>query len=248
MHDPYVDQTQNDRSHILTLRVVLGFLLLIILFGMAVIFSLIQEPEKQRISIPPQLNYGAEVTTGEIQSWEVYSFAGSVYQQLNLWRDSGETDFEKNLASYSPLLTKRYLTAKYKEFLLKKSRNELNMRTRSVAPLGNYSVDGGCGAYSDACVQPIGANRWKVWLDIRVKEFQHGKKTDVPYPIKDLALRIPLLVVMEADDPEKNPWGLKVDQEFTAEIEQIDMDAEREKMLAWEKEQEKAQKEREGKK
>jgi len=85
----------------------------------------------------------------------------------------------------------------------------------------------------------LGDGRWKVWIDVRIKEYQKSRKTDVPYQIKDVSLRIPLLVVAQDDDPQYNPWGLKIEREFSAEIEQIDLDQEREIFQSYIKEQEK---------
>ncbi|WP_130537698.1 DUF2895 family protein [Thiomicrorhabdus indica] len=225
----YVDQQNNDRSHINSLRVVIGVLVLFLSLMFIIVLISLSEPEKQRISLPPSLKYGAEVSTGEIYSWEVYNFAGSLFQQLNLWRDDAKEDYLNNIKSYRALMTKRYLSFKLEDYQERLERRELDRRARSVVPLGSYSVNGDCGAYDDKCVQDLGGGRWKVWLDVRIKEDQFSKKTNKPYEIKNMALRIPVLVVAEDDDPQYNPWGLKIDQEFTAEIQQIDLDAERQK-------------------
>lgn len=222
----YVDAVKNLRSHINTLRVMVGAMSLALFIGLFVVLGAVSEPEEQRISIPPQLKFGAEVTTGEIHIWEVYNFAGVVYQNLNLWRNEGKEDYVQNIMSYRTLMTPRYVASKYNDYKNRLGRGELNNRTRSIEPLGHYSAEGGCGAYSDQCVVKLGAGRWKVWIDVRIKEYQKGRKTDVPYQIKDVALRIPLLVVAEDDDPEYNPWGLKIDREFLEEVEQIDLEQE----------------------
>ncbi len=222
----YVDAQKNDRSHINTLRLFSGGLLLLLLIGMFVLIGAVSEPEKQRISLPPQLTFGAEVTTGEIHIWEVYNFAGAVYQRLNLWRNNGEEDYVQNIMSYRSLMTPRYISFKYEDYKKRLGRLELSNRMRSLEPLGYYSVDGGCGAYHDKCVVKLGAGRWKVWIDVKIKEYQKGKKTDEPYQMKNLALRIPLLIVAQDDDPQYNPWGLKIEREFVEEIEQIDLDQE----------------------
>lgn len=222
----YVDAVKNHLSHINTLRVVIGIVLLIaVILGFA-LNSAVSEPDKQRLSIPPELKFGAEITTGEIHIWEVYNFAGVLYQKLNLWRNEGKEDYVQNIMSYRTLMTPRYVSAKYSDYKSRLDRGELNNRTRSIEPLGHYSAEGGCGTYSDKCVVKLGAGRWKVWIDVRIKENQEGKKTDVPYQIKDISLRIPLLVVAEDDDPQYNPWGLKIDREFLEEVEQIDLEKE----------------------
>jgi integrating conjugative element protein (TIGR03746 family) len=222
----YVDAVKNLKSHINTLRVLVGVTLSALFISLFVTASAIQEPDKQRLSIPPELKFGTEVTTGEIHIWEVYNFAGVLYQKLNLWRNEGKEDYMQNIMSYRTLMTPRYVAAKYSDYKSRLGRGELNNRTRSIQPLGHYSAEGGCGTYSDKCVVKLGAGRWKVWIDVRIDEYQKGRKTDVPYQIKDVSLRIPLLVVAEDDDPQYNPWGLKIDREFLEEVEQIDLDQE----------------------
>jgi len=222
----YTDAVKNLRSHINTLRVIIGVMSLLFLISLFVSVQAVSEPDKQKISIPPELKFGAEVTTGEIHIWEVYNFAGVVYQKLNLWRNNGDEDYVQNIKAYRFLMTPSYVSAKYNDYKKRLGRFELNDRTRTIEPLGHYSVDGGCGTYSDKCVVKLGAGRWKVWIDVRIKEHQKGKRTEVPYKIKDIALRIPLLVVAQDDDPQYNPWGLKIDREFLEEVEQIDLDQE----------------------
>ena len=222
----YVDAQKNDRSHINTLRFFSGGLLLLLLVAMFVLIGAMSEPEEQRISLPPELTFGAKVTTGKINVWEVYNFAGAVYQRLNLWSNNGEEDYVQNITAYRYLMTPRYISFKYEDYKKRLDRLELSNRTRSLEPLGYYSVDGGCGAYHDKCVVKLGAGRWKVWIDVKIKEYQKGKKTAEPYQIKNLALRVPLLIVVQDDNPQYNPWGLKIEREFVEEIEQIDLDQE----------------------
>lgn len=222
----YLDQTKNDKSHINTLRFVIGILAVSLMISSIISVISLADPEEQRLSLPPELRFGAEITTGEIHAWEIYNFAGAVYQKINLWRNNGAKDYVQNIKSYRALTTQNYLATKYENFQFRLKRGELENRIRSVTPLGNYAVDGGCGVYRDECVVSLGSGRWKVWIDVQIKEYQLSKRTDTPYAIKNIALRVPLLVVAEDDDPQYNPWGLKIDREYVEEIQQIDVSAE----------------------
>lgn len=235
----YADQTKNDKSHINTLRFVIGVLAILLMISGIVSTISLAEPEQQRISLPPELRFGAEITTGEIHAWEIYNFAGAVYQKINLWRKNGAKDYVQNIKSYRALITQNYLATKYDNYQYRLKRGELEKRTRFVAPLGSYAVDGGCGVYSDECVVSLGSGRWKVWIDVQIKEYQLSQRTDAPYEIQNIALRIPFLIVAEDDDPQYNPWGLKIDREYVEEIQQIDLDAEDERSEEKRKEDEK---------
>jgi integrating conjugative element protein (TIGR03746 family) len=222
MSDKYRTYIANDKSHVNTLRFVIIMLGVFLLVSLVVNLIQAREPEAQRLSLPPELRYGADLKTGQINAWEVYNFAGYVNQLINHWADNGDIDYLNNIKSYSALVTRRYLTQKYNDFSAKQARGELKNRLRSMMPLGQYAAKDSCGSYQDTCVKALGGNRWKVWLDIRLTEDQiTNNKSAVPYRIKDKKLRVPVLVVYENDNPEYNPWGLKLDYEFVDEINSI---------------------------
>jgi len=222
MSEKYRTQFANEKSHINTMRFVIIMLGAFLLVSLVVNLIQAQEPEAQRISLPPELKYTTEIRTGEINAWEIYNFVGYMNQVFNLWDQDGEVDYPENIKSYSALATKRYLTQKVKDMRFKQTRGELKNRLRSVIPLGNYTAEDHCGTYHDSCVQALGGNRWKVWLDVRLTEDQITKnKNALPYRIKNKALRIPIRVVYENDDPEYNPWGLKLDYEYVDEVQTI---------------------------
>ncbi|PLA73961.1 hypothetical protein CYQ88_08330 [Hydrogenovibrio sp. SC-1] len=224
MSDPYKDKRANDISHINTLRFVIGSLILTLIISLGINFIQAQEPEAQRLSLPPELKYGASLSTGKINSWEIYNFTGAIYQQLNTWLTNGETDYIDNIKKYSALFTHRFIAQKHKEFTKKKNRLELKDRQRSLSPLGDYSETDHCGNYHDTCVKNLGAGRWKVWLDINLREWQQASKDTLPYELKNLKLRVPFLVIYDDTNTEYNPWGLKIDYEFTNEIQKISLE------------------------
>ncbi|HEY9017596.1 DUF2895 family protein [Thiomicrospira sp.] len=216
------DPTANDKSHINTLRFVIALLAFALLGVVTALIISAQEPETQRLSIPPEIRYGANVKTGEVYPWEIYNFAGMVNQLINNWQENGAVDYEKNLASYSALFTRRYLTQKYNDYKSKLSRGELEQRLRSTQALGHWTESEHCGAYSENCVKSLGSGRWQVWLDVSLKEHQITRGANsLPYLIKDEKIRIPVIVVYENDQPQYNPWGLKLDIELSDKIQTL---------------------------
>lgn len=221
--NPYKFLRANDRSHINTLRFIVGALVLCFSMSLIIIWIQSQEPEVQRLSIPPQIQYGAQVTTGQINAWEIYSFTGAMFQQLNYWIENGEEDYLKNIKDYRAFFTGRFIAQAYSDYKLKKNRLELKNRQRAITPLGAYTASDHCGNYHESCVKPLGANRWKVWLDINLREWQKTSEDALPYELKNKSLRIPFLVIYEDTNTEYNPWGLKIDYEYVNEIRVIDI-------------------------
>jgi len=216
----YKNPTANDKSHINTLRFVIAILSIILIGVVIALIISAQEPEQQRLSLPPEIRYGANVKTGEIYPWEIYNFAGMVNQLVNNWQTNGAVDYEKNLGSYSALFTRRYLMQKYNDLKSKMSRGELEQRLRSTQALGHWTENEHCGTYSENCVKALGSGRWQVWIDVSLREHQITRgANNLPYLIKDEKLRIPLIVIFENDQPHYNPWGLKLDQEASDKIQ-----------------------------
>lgn len=208
-----------DKSHINTLRFAI-FLLSVVAIGLVITLVVkMQEPEQVRLSLPPDIRYGASITTGEINPWEIYQFAGMVNQLINSWHQNGALDYEENLGKYSALYTRKYLAQKVKDLNAKKQAGELDNRIRSVTPLGAWSDQNHCGVYQQDCVKALGGNRWQVWIDINLKEHQITRGVNaLPYLVKDESIRIPIVVIYENDQPIYNPWGLKLDLEVSDKI------------------------------
>ena len=60
--------------------------------------------QARRIAIPPDLRAGAVIGGDEIHPENVYSFAFAIFQQLNRWRENGETDYTTNLSQLQDYL------------------------------------------------------------------------------------------------------------------------------------------------
>lgn len=225
--DDYQVVKNNYISSINVWKLVAGGLFVLLVLLSVVLVFLSAEPKKQRLSLPASIEYGAELSGDSINAWEVYNFAGKVNQLVNTWRKNGAVEYEGNLGNYSALLTTRFIAQKYKDMQAKMKKDELLNRQRSVTPLGFYSKEDHCGTYHDNCVKPLGSNRWKVWIDVRLTEdldLEPKNPSNDPYRIKDINLRIPILVVYENDDPEFNPWGLKLDYEFSDQVQKLSIE------------------------
>lgn len=223
MKDPYNNLRSNDLSHINTLRALIGVLSLGLLISLIIVWVQAQEPEAQRLSLPPEIQYGAKITTGQINAWEIYNFTGAMVQQLNYWMENGEDDYLTNIKSYRAFFTSRFIAQKYNDYKIKMSRLELKARQRAISPLGSYSQEDHCGTFHNTCVEPLGGNRWKVWLDVNMREWQKTSPEALPYELKNKNLRIPYLVIYDDTNSDSNPWGLKIDYEFVGEIKEIEI-------------------------
>ncbi|SFV87059.1 Possible exported protein [hydrothermal vent metagenome] len=148
-----------------------------------------------RISLPPNLQFGAVVNTDEIDNFEVYSFAGAITQQLNLWKN-GEVDFRKNIDKFAA-----YITPEYRAYLLDEYNNLLNLgqlkdRERSLQEENMYQVKN---------VKKQSDNAWMVKVVFHQQEHINNKR------FKDLRIQHFIKVVYRNIDTESNPWGLQLD-------------------------------------
>ena len=188
----YLHADANLYSHILTLRAIAAFL------GICLVGSLYgwQHAAKvQRISIPPDLRYGGQISLNSIHPWEVYNFAGYIWQQLNRCPHNCFEDYPKNLERLT-----EFLTPEFKAWLRHDGENrapELLNRTRFLLPLENLN-------FRDT-VTLEDSGKWTVELDVELKENIGGVS------VKDAKIRYHLKVIFKAIDPEFNPWGLLLD-------------------------------------
>lgn len=147
-----------------------------------------------RISIPPDLEFGTVVNTGEIDPFEIYSFAGLIVQQLNYW-ENGAVDFKKNIDKLSA-----YMTPRYRVYLLKQLNNlsrlgELDGRERSLQSTELYDKNS---------VQKQN-DGWLVGIDFKQEEHIENQR------FKVLKIRHFINVVFRSVNTETNPWGLQLD-------------------------------------
>lgn len=174
------------------MAIIIGLIVtLIILAGVVFALSI---NKVHRISIPPKLEFGTIVNTGEIDHFEIYSLAGLVTQQLNLW-GNGEKDFKANIHKFGS-----YITPEYRAFLLAEENNllrtgQLTDRERSLQPIGMYQADN-VKKQSDG---------WLIEIVFKQQEHINNQR------FKDFRIKHFIKVVYRDIDPEKNPWGLQLD-------------------------------------
>ena len=188
----YLHADSNLHSHIKTLRLVSGILavsLMVSLFGWH------YATRVQRVSLPPDLRYGSQILLNRIHPWEVYNFAGYIWQQLNRCPVDCFNDYPRNLDRLSAFLTPAF-KAWLKHDSEKRSTEYLG-RTRYILPLlesdFNFSVT---QEESDS---------WTVVLEVELHEDIGG------VPVKNVQIRYFLRVISRQIDPEFNPWGLLLD-------------------------------------
>ena len=195
MASKYRGDMDNLKSHIITLQVVIGVLILFcILFWM----SANKAREVQRLYLPPDLRAGNTVTLNEIPVTTAYSFAVSIFQYLNTWLEDGAKDYPARVAELAPYISPSYKQWLKEDILRRSNRGELDRRTRTVTLINDM-------AYDDRRVDIINENNFVVWLDLRITETHRG------VPIKSVDIRYPIRVVRSNVSPEFNPWGLMLD-------------------------------------
>ena len=188
----YLHADANLYSHIYTLRVI-SVILATCLMGS--LYGWQHATKVQRISIPPDLRYGSQVSINSINPWEVYNFAGYIWQQLNRCSRDCFEEYPENLERLT-----EFLTPKFKAWLRHDSDKraaELLGRTRFLIPLENKNFR------DTVTVDESGG--WTVTLDVELKENIGG------VAVKDTPIRYHLKVIAQAIDPEFNPWGLLLD-------------------------------------
>ena len=188
----YVHADPNLYTHIKSLRAISLILSICLITALA---GWYRASQVQRISIPPNLNYGSQIALNSINPWEVYNFAGYVWQQVNRCSQDCFNDYPKNLDRLTA-----FLTPAFKAWLKLDSNNrsgELLGRTRFLLPLANSNF------YESVTQDESGA--WIVQLDVQLEENIDG------VPVKQVKLRYYLKIVAKRVDPEFNPWGLMLD-------------------------------------
>ncbi|MDG2961712.1 PFL_4703 family integrating conjugative element protein [Exercitatus varius] len=180
------------RSHINTLRYVIGVLVVICLGLIGVIFT---SPDRLMIFNPPELHAGSQRPWWEIPKSNIYAFAYQTFQQLNRWTVNGQEDYKRNIENLAPLLTpgcQRFLQQDYAD---RQRYGELRDRTRGV-----YEIVG--RGFSDDKVQVLSRDSWIVNLDLSVDEYFQDE------PVKRVFTRFPISIVRMDVDMQRNPWGL----------------------------------------
>ncbi|EKS4618397.1 TIGR03746 family integrating conjugative element protein [Salmonella enterica] len=182
-------------AHIVTLRLVIGLMLLVIA---GLWYGWQSAPRNLTIHNPPDLRAGSTRPWWEIPPGQVYAFSFYIFQQLNRWPTNGEEDYPRNLTALTAYLTPACYTRLEDDYRQRRDRGELRDRVRGV-----YEIPG--RGFRNKRVQVLDRDRWTVTLDLTVDEYYRAE------PVKRALVRYPLNIVRYDVDAEKNPWGLALD-------------------------------------
>lgn len=195
-------------SHITTLRMVIA--VLVVGCG-ALWWGWQSAPKDLTVHVPPDLRSGSTRKWWEVPPETVYAFGWYVWQSINRWPTDGEVDYQRNLKAYSPFITSSCQAALTRDYDQRLRRNELTDRVR-----GMYEIPGR-GLRPEA-IDIIDRDHWIVKLDLVVDEQYAGT------PVRRFTARYPLRVIRMDVDPQRNPWGLKIDC-LEEEARRLEIDA-----------------------
>lgn len=179
-------------SHITTLRLVIGLMLLIVA---ALWYGWQSAPRTLTVHNPPDLRSGSTRPWWEIPPGQVYAFSFYIFQQLNRWPVNGEEDYPRNLTALTAYLTPACRAQLEQDFRQRRDMGELRDRVRGV-----YEIPG--RGFHHKRVQVLSRDSWTATLDLTVDEYYRAE------PVKRALVRYPLSIVRYDVDAEKNPWGL----------------------------------------
>lgn len=143
----------------------------------------------------PQVYMASKV--GYVPEETIYAFVPLILQQLFLWENSGDTDYEDNRLRLRQFLTMRYQQTLLDEIAAGKQKGTMQGLQRKLLVLPS-------SIYSDASVEVVG-DHWRVWLDVEITDY-----------IKDMVVnrgihRLAVRVVRYDVHREANPWQLALD-------------------------------------
>lgn len=145
---------------------------------------------------PPNLNVASTLKAGVVPEETIFSFAPLILQQLYLWEQSGEDNYEANRKRLRQFLTEAFQRQIRKEIETGKTKGTLRVARRmQLLP---------SSIYTEASVQPVG-NHWLVWMDAEILDTVNG--VEVYRGVHRLGVR----VVRYDIDREFNPWQLALD-------------------------------------
>ncbi len=179
-------------NHITTLKMVIGFLILIIV---AQWFRNEHLQDTRRIYVPPNLTQGIMTTFDEVPSPIIYTFAYYIFQQLNRWNADGEKDYPEKIYALQGFMTSSCINAFKRDMNKKMKLGELRQRVRLIQEISGRG-------FQRQRVHKQTDKSWLVWLDTNLVESIGG------HEVKNINLRYQLTVEKFDVDKEVNPWGL----------------------------------------
>tara|TARA_B100000989_G_scaffold296861_2_gene281033 strand:+ start:5054 stop:5692 length:639 start_codon:yes stop_codon:yes gene_type:complete len=186
-----LDQKKNVIMLQWVIIVVLSFATVMMWIGWA------RTPKQLQVYIPPDLSKGITQKANAIPLPYVYSFAMQLWQEINYWPQSGDSDYDKNLNQW-----RSYLSPSFFQLLREEQQHKLQSgelaRVRILQGMQGES-------YSIEKVKQLGTNTWEVDMDMRLTETKEGVVT------KDVEILYPLRIVRLPVSLHQNPYGLAID-------------------------------------
>lgn len=186
------------QSHIKTLRLAAGALLLIALVMGIGWWS---APRDLTIHVPPDLRSGSTRKWWDVPPESVYSFTFYIWQQLQRWPTNGDEDYSRNIHVLAPYFTPACQTYLRHDYEYRRNAGELRQRVRGI-----YEIPGrGYGDDPTQRVKTVSDRDWVVTLDVTADEYYGAEQ------VKRALVRYPIKVVRVDVNPERNPFGLMLD-------------------------------------
>lgn len=181
-------------AHVFTLRMIILILFAVIAYAL---WGWSKAPERIKVDIPPDLRTGSARGIEERHPYNVYGFGLYIWQQMNNWPSSGDTDYKANIAALSCYITPRFKADLERDYENKARRSELR-RTRALQEMFDRP-------YEPKRVWVESGDSWVSYYDVSIKETYRGET------VKDIYVRYPIRVVRWDTNSECNPWGLALD-------------------------------------
>lgn len=149
------------------------------------------------VHYPPNMTLATTMKAGTVPEETVYAFVPLMLQQLNLWENSGDKDYEDNRFRLRQFLTEGYQRQIRDEIEAGLKRGTLSGVKRRMQILPS-------SFYNDEAVQPIG-NHWLVWIDVELTDSVNN------VPVNASVRRLGVRVVRYDINRDANPWQLAID-------------------------------------
>lgn len=188
-----VDKDKASKAKEQKLLLIVSGLTMAIIICLIIVISLTIN-RVHRISLPPKLEFGTIINTGEIDYFEIYSLAGAITQQLNSW-SNGEIDFKTNINKFSA-----YITPEHRAYLLDEYHNLLKLGELSGRERSLQAED----IYQASNVKKL-SDGWLVSIVFRQQEHINNQR------FKNFRIKRFIKVVYRNINTEQNPWGLQLD-------------------------------------
>lgn len=180
-------------------RLLLAFVLLLVIFIMALLTALIRAPKKVEFWLAPNMSAnGGLVKANDIPDEYVHGFVTSLVPSLNTWSQSGKDEFAANIRGFHYYFTPRHQALMQEACLAWQDAGLFNRS--QVTSLYRFMET------SD--VKRLGSDTWEVHLVLRITQRLNDKN---PMVIADKVVDYHLRVVKVNISKVLNPFQLALD-------------------------------------